>query len=74
MKVRLFTRQMVWGEWVAHKSGLDFVPIIGEYLRLPDHDGWFEVRAVVRHVDDSAEAETEVYAVLVDKTLILKTQ
>jgi hypothetical protein len=63
---------MVWGEWVAHKSGLGFVPITGEYLRLSDGEGWFEVRAVVRNVDTVSEAETEVYAVLVDKTMVLK--
>lgn len=63
---------MVWGEWVEQKIGLHFVPANGEYLRLPNSEDWFEVRAVVRNVDGSAEVEADVYAIHVDKAMVLK--
>ncbi len=72
MKARLYTRRMIWGDWVQQKAELNFVPGIGEHLCLPDSEDWFEVCAVLRHTADSAEVAAEVYAILVDKMMVLK--
>jgi hypothetical protein len=72
MKARLFTRQIVWGEWKQYENELSCIPVSGEYLRLPNNDAWYEIRAVVRLVDDPDEVEADVYAILVDRTMVLK--